>query len=155
MQSIFSLFIPLSITYPFYFYYSGVTMRILVVGCLHGELERLYEVAREIEASRGQFIDLIICCGDFQAVRNPADMRSLNVPPKYAHLQSFYKYCINFLYYSLGNSYFVYYSNFRLLRNLISIGFTMASVLLLFSQYLLLEIMNLRIFCKSCHMEDG
>ena len=67
-------------------------MRILVVGCLHGELEKLYEVAREIEASRGQFIDLIICCGDFQAVRNPADMRSLNVPPKYAHLQSFYKY---------------------------------------------------------------
>jgi lariat debranching enzyme len=37
-------------------------------------------------------IDLLICCGDFQSIRTPADFHSLAVPAKYREMGSFYKY---------------------------------------------------------------
>jgi lariat debranching enzyme len=37
-------------------------------------------------------IDLLICCGDFQSLRTPADFHSLAVPAKYREMGSFYKY---------------------------------------------------------------
>lgn len=37
-------------------------------------------------------VDLLLCCGDFQSLRTPADFHSLAVPPKYREMGSFYKY---------------------------------------------------------------
>lgn len=45
-------------------------MHIAVVGCGHGELEKMYGALGRIEATRGIQVDLLLICGDFQAVRN-------------------------------------------------------------------------------------
>ncbi|XP_055987087.1 lariat debranching enzyme-like [Sorex fumeus] len=37
-------------------------------------------------------VELLLCCGDFQAVRNEADLRCMAMPPKYRHMQTFYRY---------------------------------------------------------------
>ncbi len=37
-------------------------------------------------------VDLIICCGDFQAVRNKHDLSCMTCPPKYREMGAFYKY---------------------------------------------------------------
>jgi lariat debranching enzyme len=37
-------------------------------------------------------VDLLICCGDFQSHRNPADFHSSSIPPKYRRLGTFPKY---------------------------------------------------------------
>ena len=42
-------------------------MRIAVEGCAHGDLDNIYAAMREVEANEGVPIDLLICCGDFQA----------------------------------------------------------------------------------------
>ena len=70
-------------------------MRIAIEGCTHGELEKTYETiaAAEREAGgAGKKIDLLLCCGDFQATRNLADLRCMAVPDKYKDMCSFYKY---------------------------------------------------------------
>lgn len=36
-----------------------------------------------MEEATGKKVDLLICCGDFQAVRNKADLRCMAVPQKY------------------------------------------------------------------------
>ena len=48
-------------------------MRIVVEGCGHGELDRIYESVLKLEKHTGK-VDLLICCGDFQAVRNERDL---------------------------------------------------------------------------------
>ncbi|CAG0897551.1 unnamed protein product [Cyprideis torosa] len=68
------------------------TMRIAVEGCAHGELERIYEAIAEQERFQKVNVDLLICCGDFQATRNLEDLQCMAVPPKYRELGSFYKY---------------------------------------------------------------
>ena len=45
---------------------------IAVEGCAHGELDGIYDAIRAAEKQNGQKIDLLVCCGDFQAVRNKA-----------------------------------------------------------------------------------
>jgi hypothetical protein len=44
-----------------------------VEGCCHGELDKIYETLQHLEKSQGKKIDLLICCGDFQAslLRDP------------------------------------------------------------------------------------
>lgn len=37
-------------------------------------------------------VDLLICCGDFQAVRNVSDLKCMAVPDKYLEINTFYKY---------------------------------------------------------------
>ncbi|KAI5928969.1 Lariat debranching enzyme [Manis javanica] len=69
-------------------------MRVAVAGCCHGELDRIYETLALAERRGPGPIDLLLCCGDFQAVRNEADLRCMVVPPEYRHMQTFY---------SLGN----------------------------------------------------
>lgn len=69
----------------------GPSLTIAVEGCLHGELDRVYDTLAYIERVQGLRIDVLLCCGDFQAVRNPADLESLACPPKYRALNSFYK----------------------------------------------------------------
>ena len=36
-------------------------------GCCHGELDKIYTSMQRLEKKEGIKIDLLICCGDFQA----------------------------------------------------------------------------------------
>ncbi|KAF4086861.1 hypothetical protein AMELA_G00089180 [Ameiurus melas] len=67
-------------------------MRIAVEGCCHGELDKIYETIGYLERKEGIKVDVLLCCGDFQAVRNEGDLKCMAVPLKYRHMQTFYKY---------------------------------------------------------------
>ncbi|KAF5456849.1 hypothetical protein F2P56_026283 [Juglans regia] len=67
-------------------------MRIAVEGCMHGDLDTVYRTLQYAEKKHGFKIDLLLCCGDFQAVRNEEDLESVNVPRKYRSMNSFWKY---------------------------------------------------------------
>ncbi|GAB4818925.1 hypothetical protein N2152v2_005971 [Parachlorella kessleri] len=67
-------------------------LRVAVEGCCHGELDKIYEALNYLEQREGTKIDLLICCGDFQAVRNYDDLECMACPAKYRELQTFYKY---------------------------------------------------------------
>ncbi|EXC18769.1 Lariat debranching enzyme [Morus notabilis] len=67
-------------------------MKIAVEGCMHGDLDNVYKTLKYYERVHDTKIDLLLCCGDFQAVRNEKDLESLNVPPKYRSMNSFWKY---------------------------------------------------------------
>lgn len=66
--------------------------QVAVEGCCHGELDAIYATLKELETCEKKAIDLLICCGDFQAVRNLDDLECMACPPKYRSMQSFYKY---------------------------------------------------------------
>jgi lariat debranching enzyme len=68
-------------------------LRVAVVGCSHGELEAIYSAAAAASAasSDARPVDLVICCGDFQAVRNGADLACMACPPKYRAMHSFWR----------------------------------------------------------------
>ncbi len=68
------------------------TVKIAVEGCAHGALDEIYESIAVLEKRGGIKVDLLICCGDFQAVRNEDDLLTLACPPKYRSMNSFYKY---------------------------------------------------------------
>jgi len=70
------------------------TLRVAVVGCTHGELDLLYQrvVSANSTAADGRAIDLLICCGDFQAVRNQSDLNTMSCPDKYKSMQDFWRY---------------------------------------------------------------
>jgi hypothetical protein len=68
------------------------SISIAIEGCCHGELDLIYERLEAHEKKTGQKIDLLLCCGDFQSIRNPADFHSSSIPPKYRQLGTFPKY---------------------------------------------------------------
>lgn len=67
-------------------------MKIAVEGCAHGDLENIYGTLQHLERVENTKIDLLICCGDFQAMRNLNDLESLACPVKYRVIGSFWKY---------------------------------------------------------------
>ncbi|KAM9343808.1 lariat debranching enzyme isoform 1-T4 [Pholidichthys leucotaenia] len=67
-------------------------MKIAVEGCCHGELDKIYETIEYLQEKERVKVDLLLCCGDFQAVRNEGDMQCMAVPAKYRMMQTFYKY---------------------------------------------------------------
>ena len=67
-------------------------MKIAVEGCLHSELDRVYDTLAFIQREKGIKVDLLLCCGDFQSVRNKGDLHSMAVPPKYQVMGDFHKY---------------------------------------------------------------
>ena len=67
-------------------------MKVAVEGCAHGELERIYETLTHLEQKENVKVDLLLCCGDFQAVRNQDDLNCVAVPQKYREMGTFYKY---------------------------------------------------------------
>ena len=67
-------------------------MKIAVEGCCHGELDKIYETLQHLEKKEGTKVDLLLCCGDFQAVRDKTDLNCMAVPQKYRQMQTFYKY---------------------------------------------------------------
>lgn len=66
-------------------------MKVAVVGCTHGEIEKIYSTIELIEQQENIKVDLLLCCGDFQATRNLDDMKSLAQPEKYRDIRTFYK----------------------------------------------------------------
>ena len=67
-------------------------MRVAIEGCMHGELDDVYASIRHLEEENGIKVDLLICCGDFQAIRNVGDLQSMAVPDKYKELGTFHQY---------------------------------------------------------------
>lgn len=61
------------------------TLKVAIEGCCHGDLYKIY---KEIPAST----ELLLICGDFQALRNTSDFQALNVPEKYRRLGDFQSY---------------------------------------------------------------
>ena len=66
-------------------------LNVAVEGCCHGELDLIYDTIRDV-GSKGVKVDLLLVCGDFQCVRNAADLQSLAVPHKYRTLKNFHEY---------------------------------------------------------------
>ena len=67
-------------------------MYIAVEGCCHGELEQIYDSLLLIQSKHSIMIDLLLICGDFEAVRNMTDLCSMACPEKYRHMTSYHKY---------------------------------------------------------------
>lgn len=55
-------------------------------------MDQIYASVSELEKLGGKRIDLVVCCGDFQSVRNIDDLECMACPVKYRALGSFYKY---------------------------------------------------------------
>uniref|UniRef100_A0A8C7A8V7 Debranching RNA lariats 1 n=1 Tax=Nothoprocta perdicaria TaxID=30464 RepID=A0A8C7A8V7_NOTPE len=66
-------------------------MKVAVAGCCHGALDKLYETLELLQRRHNVRPDVLLCCGDFQAVRNEADLRCMAVPAKYRHMETFYR----------------------------------------------------------------
>jgi len=65
-------------------------MNIAIAGCTHGCLDQLYA---EIEQqTQGEPIDLLLCTGDFEAIRDQADLDTMTCPAKYRTFGDFGKY---------------------------------------------------------------
>jgi lariat debranching enzyme len=67
-------------------------MRIAIEGCCHGELDAIYRHIANLESRNGYFVELLLICGDFQAIRNHQDLQCMSVPEKYRQLGGFHKY---------------------------------------------------------------
>ncbi|GIX63305.1 Ser/Thr phosphatase family protein [Babesia caballi] len=67
-------------------------MHVAVEGCAHGELDLIYSRIREKEIADNIKVDLLLCCGDFQAIRNEDDLEELACPPKYRQYHDFRDY---------------------------------------------------------------
>ncbi|KAL7424918.1 lariat debranching enzyme [Cryptotrichosporon argae] len=67
-------------------------MKVAVQGCSHGSLTAIYDSIARYELTKRTTVDLLLLCGDFQALRSAADFASLAVPPKYHALGTFHKY---------------------------------------------------------------
>jgi lariat debranching enzyme len=67
-------------------------LRIAVIGCLHGSLDTVYSTLESIERADGRSFDLVLICGDFQAIRHPSDFAGMSVTNKYRTLGDFHSY---------------------------------------------------------------
>jgi len=66
-------------------------MHVAVVGCGHGEIDKIFEVVQNIEQQKNIKVDIILCCGDFESVRNMTDLRCMACPIKYQHMHDFHR----------------------------------------------------------------
>ncbi|PWZ01075.1 hypothetical protein BCV70DRAFT_199435 [Testicularia cyperi] len=67
-------------------------MKLAIQGCSHGELDAIYASVLRAEREQGIQVDALLLCGDFQAIRNHADLEALAVPAKYRQLGCFHSY---------------------------------------------------------------
>ncbi|KAK7021887.1 lariat debranching enzyme [Paramarasmius palmivorus] len=67
-------------------------MKVAIEGCCHGELDNIYAHIADLEAKNHYKVDLLLICGDFQAIRNHQDLQCMAVPDKYKEIQTFFKY---------------------------------------------------------------
>ena len=67
-------------------------MKVAIQGCAHGDLDEIYASVKHLEEVEGIKVDLVISCGDFQAIRNESDLDAIAVPDKYKELGTFHEY---------------------------------------------------------------
>ncbi|GAB9467879.1 Lariat debranching enzyme b [Globisporangium polare] len=72
-------------------------MKVALVGCTHGELDAIYAHIEELNAaaalgSPSERVKLLLCCGDFESLRNSNDLKCKACPPKYRHMNAFPEY---------------------------------------------------------------
>ncbi|KAJ7176499.1 lariat debranching enzyme, C-terminal domain-containing protein [Mycena filopes] len=67
-------------------------MKVAIEGCCHGELDTIYSQIETLETRNKYKVDLLLICGDFQAIRNHQDLQCMAVPDKYKQLGGFHKY---------------------------------------------------------------
>lgn len=67
-------------------------MKVAIVGCAHGELDKIYETLESIENETNCKTDLLLCCGDFQAARDENDLESMARSKDYHDMRTFHKY---------------------------------------------------------------
>ncbi|KAJ6460914.1 lariat debranching enzyme, C-terminal domain-containing protein [Mycena sanguinolenta] len=67
-------------------------MKVAVEGCCHGELDTIYREISSMENTYKYKVDLLLICGDFQAIRNHQDLQCMAVPDKYKQLGGFHQY---------------------------------------------------------------
>ena len=65
--------------------------KIAIEGCCHGELDTIYAQIATLEQRNGYKVDVLLICGDFQAIRNHHDLQCMAVPDKYKRLGGFTK----------------------------------------------------------------
>ena len=72
----------------------AASVRVAVWGCGHGELIKVYDAITVLnaKAADGKAVELLLCCGDFEALRNESDLEALACPPKYRTMGDFYQY---------------------------------------------------------------
>ena len=81
---------------------SDTSFTVAVQGCSHGELDAIYDALEAYRVGKlgnnddtinhSASIDVLLCCGDVQTLRNTDDFHSLNVPPKYKRIGDFHAY---------------------------------------------------------------
>eukprot|EP01132_Coremiostelium_polycephalum_P003118 gene3118-3899_t len=69
-----------------------VIYQVAIEGCCHGEIEAIYNSIESIEKKTNTKIDLLICCGDYEAIRNQNDLESMAVSNKYKTMGTFHDY---------------------------------------------------------------
>src|SRR3989338_11478542 len=69
-----------------------MSITVAVVGCMHGEIEKVYASIENIEMKHGIKVELVICTGDVQTLRNEHDLSQLACPDKYKEMGTFHKY---------------------------------------------------------------
>lgn len=67
-----------------------MSVKVAVVGCAHGELDAIYTRINTLPDDMRP--ELLIICGDFQALRSKADFTSISMPEKYKRLGDFHRY---------------------------------------------------------------
>eukprot|EP01029_Cantina_marsupialis_P002835 TRINITY_DN1272_c0_g1_i2.p1 TRINITY_DN1272_c0_g1~~TRINITY_DN1272_c0_g1_i2.p1 ORF type:complete len:245 (-),score=48.26 TRINITY_DN1272_c0_g1_i2:1243-1977(-) len=67
-------------------------MNIAIVGGCHDKLDAIYSKMEEKQAKSGVKVDILLICGDFQAVRNEEDLQTLLPTNHHQNLGSFHKY---------------------------------------------------------------
>uniref|UniRef100_A0AC34F6V8 Lariat debranching enzyme C-terminal domain-containing protein n=1 Tax=Panagrolaimus sp. ES5 TaxID=591445 RepID=A0AC34F6V8_9BILA len=67
-------------------------LNVAVAGCSHGEMDKIYSTLKSMEQSSRMKFDLLICCGDYQAIRNLADLHTMHVKPNFRCLGTFHQY---------------------------------------------------------------
>ncbi len=66
--------------------------QVAVVGCSHGELDAIYDSIAYMREKENTAVDLLLCCGDFQSIRNAQELLCMSCPPKYRSMNTFWKY---------------------------------------------------------------
>ena len=68
------------------------TVNIIATGCIHNSMDKMYKEIQEYEKQNKKKIDLVICTGDFESIRNEEDLTFLSCPKQYRVMGDFHKY---------------------------------------------------------------
>ena len=68
------------------------TLNIITTGCVHGNLDKMYNDIEEYSKKNKKKIDLVLCTGDFESMRTENDLTFLSCPEKYREMGDFHKY---------------------------------------------------------------